>query len=310
MSRPWRLGAVERQAVRVLEHLADTSRQFVEDLDGLGVERDDLYAFLNDLERRHLVELQPRRIMNLAQAYPGARLTGQGASYVEDVRSRRTDAVARARAARCELLMWLYDAGAAMPVTTRLLDQDPPSLFYGEAFTEKDVINAGRYLLDAGLIHGPTAWGSQGAPIRTALTPDGVRCVEDFDADPAQMRRPQSPDSPTYMQVNYQPSGPVAQGNHAQAVATNGPSAADIAAIRDLLTAAVQAVADAEDRDELQTHVDDFITAVDAEQVDVEQVKRRANMLNRAAGRVGDVALTTATSEGTRRAIEWFTNLM
>ena len=112
------------------------------------------------------------------------------------------------------------------------------------------------------------------------------------------------------MQVNYQPSGPVAQGNHAQAVATNGPSAADIAAIRDLLTAAVQAVANAEDRDELQTHVDDFITAVDAEQVDVEQVKRRANMLNRAAGRVGDVALTTATSEGTRRAIEWFTNLM
>lgn len=29
MSRPWRLGAVERQAARVLEHIADTSRQFV-----------------------------------------------------------------------------------------------------------------------------------------------------------------------------------------------------------------------------------------------------------------------------------------
>jgi hypothetical protein len=311
-AKPWQLGDVQLRKVTVLERLADSDEQFVEDLSDLGVERDNMYVFLNDLERRGWVELQPRRIMSLAQAYPGARLTISGSELVEDLRQRRADVVERARAARTELLLWLYTAGTSMPVTTSVLTQDSPPTFYARPFTEDDVTYAARHLADAGLIRGPSAWGASGAPIRAALTSDGVTCVEDHYADPSEWARAAGgrTGANNFTFNNYGTTGPVAQGDQAQAIANHGPTAADIDALRLLLTTAVEAIEDADERDDLQTHVDDLIAALDPDNPDVEQVRKRANLLNRAAGRAGNAALQAATSEGTRRLVEWGINLI
>ncbi len=308
-AKPWQLGDVQLRKVRVLERVADATEQFVEDLSGLGVERDNMYAFLNDLERRGWVELQPRRIMSFAQAYPGARLTISGSELVEDLRRRRGDGVGRARAARTELLLWLYVAGSSMQVMTNVLSQDAPPTFYADPFTDDDVMNAARHLSEAGLIRGPSAWGANGAPIRAALTSDGVTCVEDHDADPSEWARAAGGGS-KFTFNNHGTTGPVAQGDHAQAITNHGPTPADIEALRLLLVTAVETIEDADEREDLQTHVDDLIAALDPNDPDVELARKRANMLNRAAGRAGNAALQAATSEGTRRLVEWGINLL
>lgn len=103
--RPWRLPTSEVRALRLIEHIADTDNTWVEDLGGLGIDRDHVAAVRRDLERTGYLELEQRHNMRMSQAYPGARLTGAGTAYVESVRDHRMDPVARARACRTEVLL-------------------------------------------------------------------------------------------------------------------------------------------------------------------------------------------------------------
>lgn len=305
-THPWRLRAGERKALRFLEYLADADETWVASLEGLGVAADDLWAFLRDLEGEGLVELQSRRNMRLADIHPDARLTGVGAAHVEEVRERRADAIARARACRTELLTWLYGVSESMPVTTDVLHQEPEPTFYCDPFAEPEVQSAARHLLDAGLIRGVTSWQSGGAPLRAALTNEGQRCVEEFDADPSAYGRSTSGSTsqPMYVQHNYQPTGPLAQGEHAQAVTHQGLTPKDLRAVHETFIYGVQSVKDAEVREEAQEALEDLMDDLRAEHVEPRRIERRLGRLERIANRVGDATLKAATSEGARRVME------
>jgi hypothetical protein len=266
--------------------------------------REGVAPVLRDLEGQGLVELETRRNMRMAQAYPGARITTDGAAYVEDIREKRNSRVDKARACRTELLLWLFDSGEHMPATVALLERTPAPAFYGDPFTEDEVHAAARYLKDEGLIHGTTApWGSNGAPLRAELTHAGRRIVEDGgDLGGSTPQRNAHPGQPVYIQHNYQPSGPVAQGHHARA--TSGLDAEALAAIVEVLRAGVRDVEDDDDREDADQAIDDLIGELSAEHVDPKRVQRRVRSLRRVAERVGNTALTAATNEGTRRLLE------
>lgn len=304
MSRqPWRLPASEIRAFRLLEHISNGDTTWVEELDGLGIDREDIAAVLRDLERAGYVELEPRRTMRLAQAYPSARLTGTGAAYVDQVCERRTDAVARARACRSEVLLWLYDIDQHMPVTTKFLELG--RTYYGTQFTEKDTNSAAKYLCDRGLISGVGAdgWGAGGAPLRSEISTAGRACVEDNDADPTR-ERVQPATSAVYNQHNYNSTGSIAQGEHAQAITHQGLRPDDVKQLQAIFMGGLSALEDPFDRQDVEQAIHDLIDDLQAEQVDTEQVKRRIGALERLAARIGDAALMAAASEGGKRALE------
>lgn len=297
----------EARAFRFLEHLADAEATVVKDLDGFGVARDDIAAVLRDLERSGYVDLEPRRTMSLAQAYPGARITSIGANWVEELREHQADPVARARACRTELLLWLYDTDEHMPVTLKLLELD--RTYYGAPFTERDVNAAAKYLYDLRLISGVGAesWGAGGAPLRSAITTAGRSRVEDHDADPDSEGRP--PVSSTiYQQTINNPTGSIAQGEGATAVTHHGLTPADIEQLRETFTRGLRTLEDPEEREEVEQAIQDVLDALQADAVDDEHVRRRVRSLQRLAASLSNAALTAAATEGGKQALELLTN--
>lgn len=301
--RPWRLPASEVRAFRLLEHIANGDTTWVEELDGLGVDREDLAAVLRDLEYAGRVELEPRCTMRLSQVYPGARLTSTGAAYVENLCERRADPVARARASRVEVLLWLYDTDQHMPVTTKFLELG--KTYYDTLFTEKDINGAAKYLYDLGLISGVGAsgWGAGGAPLRSEITTAGRACVEDNDAETTRERE-QPATSAVYNQHNYNSTGSIAQGEHAQAITHQGLQPDDVKQLQEIFTSGLSALEDPFDRQDAEQAIHDLIDDLQAEQVDAEQVKRRIGALERLAARIGNAALMAAASEGGKRTLE------
>jgi hypothetical protein len=310
--RPWRLSSSTLKALQCLDMLADATETWVERIEVEGVARGDMYGFLRDLETRGRVELQSRRVMSMAQAYPGARLTAPGEAYVEEMRRQREDRFARARACRTELLEWLYDHGVGHPVTTKVLEQDPAPTYFGEPFTEEDVTLAARHLYESDLIAGGLSSHSNGAPLRSNLTLSGRRCVEEYNADATQMMQPHLPAAPrvpTYVQHNYQPSGSVAQGERAQAVTHQGLSPQELESLLAIFARGLEGVTDVRDREDVQDAIEDLRADLSVEVVEPQRVERRLRGLNRVAERVGSAMLTTATNDGTRRVMEWLSSL-
>lgn len=297
--RPWRLPSGEIQALRLLEHMADSnSRPWVEDLDGHGVERQDVAALLRDCERAGQVELEPRRSMRMSQAYPGARLTRAGANYVEQIRERRSNPIDRARATRTELLLWLYGNDAHLPVTTSFLDEQPT--YYGVPFTEQDTLAAAKHLLDLELVRGPTAMGSRGAPLRIELTTRGRTVVEQQDGDPAQVA--QGRPANIYNQHIYNPTGSIAQGESATAITHQGLTADQI---QDLQRVLVEGMSTLEslDRQDAEQIVEDLLSDLQADSVDLDRVSRRVSSLQRLGERLGNAALMAAASDVGKRVL-------
>lgn len=291
----------EASALRLLEHIADADSTWVEDLDGLGIGRDNIAAVLRDAADAGHVELEPRHRMRLAQAYPGARLTSTGTRYVEEIRDNRASPSDRARAARTEILLWLYDTDDQSPVTTKFLDRN--RTYYGAPFTEKDTLSAAKHLLDLGLVKGPTSWQSQGAPLRVEITTEGRSVVEDHEADPA-LARERASGSTVYNQHIHNATGSIAQGEHASAITHQGLSPDHVRHLRETFTRGLAALDDPHDRADVQLVVDDLLRDLQADTVDTEQVERRIGSLERLAGRIGNAALTAAASEGGKRALE------
>lgn len=275
----------------------------VEDLDGLGIERDDIVHVLRDLERAGYVDLEPRHVMHMGQAYPAARISTRGSAWVEDVRERRDDLAARARACRTELLLWLYDTEEHLPVTMKFLERN--KTFYGAPFAEKDVTAAAKYLYDLDLISGVAAgaWGAGGAPLRCEITTDGRTCVEDFDADPASARTAVV-SSTTYHQTIHNPTGSVAQGEGASAITHQGLTPGDVAQLQEVFARGLEAVSDPQEREDVEQAIQDVLDALQAEEVDADFVRRRLRSLQRLTSTLSNAALTAAASEGGKRVLE------
>lgn len=291
----------EARALRLLEHIADADSTWVDDLDGLGIDRDDIAVVLRDSADAGHIELEPRHRMRLAQAYPGSRLTSAGTRYVEEIRDQRASPRDRAQAARIEILLWLYDTEGHFPVTAEFLDQN--RTYYGAAFTEKDTLSAAKHLLDLGLIKGPTSWQSQGAPLRAEITTEGRSVVEDHDGDPAKARA-QAAESTIYNQHIHNPTGSIAQGDNATAITHQGLSPDDIQHLRETFTRGLDALDDPNDREDVELVIDDLMRDLQADTVDAEQVERRIGSLQRLARRIGNAALMAAASEGGKQALE------
>lgn len=140
---------------------------------------------------------------------PSIRLTPAGLLHVQQRRQRREDPALRASAARAGLLRWKYRqhlAGVHMPLPSRFA-ADSEANFEGSPFTEAEIAHAADYLAKRQLIKGPGAFGATG-PLRADITPDGMDCVTDWNADvPAYLRRHETANSTaTY-------NGPVFQGD-------------------------------------------------------------------------------------------------
>ncbi len=110
-----------------------------------------------------------------------AQVTERGITVLRARRDRRSNAKARAVAAREALLDWLYQQkreGVHSPILERI-KEDPRGHFEGDPFTDQEISDTGEHLKARGLIKGSGGWG---APVLSAaIEPLGEEVVENFD---------------------------------------------------------------------------------------------------------------------------------
>lgn len=148
------------------------------DADALGFDSAELRALI-----RHGIAVAYLRehpdLADLAEVIAPISLVIDGHRYVDSVRSHRTNLVARRQAARRALLKYFYQSGH---VNADAFLQDPNTVaFFGVPFTTEEVREAGRYLLDQGLVQGQTY--SNGLLFFGSLTAAGINCAEIYDGD-------------------------------------------------------------------------------------------------------------------------------
>lgn len=111
-----------------------------------------------------------------------AWLSAQGKDLAAEWQAKRESLVGRRRAIRDALLSWLYEQPAGIDTSEGLLT-DVRGSFYGDPFTEHELVEAEEFLSRSGLIEGRPS--SMPLLLRPRLTPDGTSCVERFDSDVA-----------------------------------------------------------------------------------------------------------------------------
>jgi hypothetical protein len=303
--RDWQLSPTRTTELAVLEHLYDAGDDWLNAFRDLDLPDSAIAAGVRAASDDGFVRVFPGS-MSLADTYPAAQLTARGSAEVDRIRKLRKDTAARARAARVELLTWIYQRHTEHPPPTRILNEDPPPAFYGDWLTEQEVLEAGGYLKERGLISGEGALGTQGCPIRARLTSDGRDCVEEFDADPgrylAAQRSPAA--GPTYLQNIHAPTGPVIQGETVTATFNTGVNVEQLASALAELRKIVEAVQDNDGRDDLELTLDAVTQELTKEAPDPDTATTRVRALQRAVTRVGDKALTAAVSQGVQRLFE------
>jgi hypothetical protein len=131
-----------------------------------------------------LVDVTSRRLMSaglieLASVVGDFRITHRGLSLVSDIRARRKNGPARTADLRLSLVLWLYDRyldGGQPDSTAEFLSSDR-SWFLGKRFSERELLQAVKYLKSTGLIEGLEI-DQEDHLIKPALTPVGVTCAE------------------------------------------------------------------------------------------------------------------------------------
>ncbi len=130
-----------------------------------------------------------------------ARLSPQGKALAYEWRDRRASLAQRRTASRDAVLHWLYDQPKDIADATGFLS-NARSYFYGERFTDNELIEAVDYLHNAGLVTAAMlrrpgltqdgmvlverfARGRAAMLLRPRLTQDGMACVERFDSSVA-----------------------------------------------------------------------------------------------------------------------------
>lgn len=249
-------------------------------------------------------------------------LLPSGRRRIDSVHERRSRTSERVNAARQGLLLWAYDHAMRdpdLPMTDpqRILRADPPYNFWGEPFTEANVVEATDYLLRVGLLELIGARLASGRPQNVQITHAGKDCVENYDGSVGgYLNRAQQPSMPSITNNNNQHfnapvTGMVAQGEHITQTQHNG---LDPAVLVDIFTTLRDVVAnnvdDADDRDDLETIIVDLEREVRQPQVDPALVTKRIGLLRRTADRMGNTALTVGTTAATSGLLDLLGNVI
>lgn len=125
--------------------------------------------------------LKARGLVNYWESLAGigsAMLTPEGKNLAESFVDERSSPVQRRIQLRDDYLTWLYQE-------IEVEDRNPSPAdflasgrtYWGEPYTEADLIKAGEWLKNAGFIDGAAAW-QYSAPLHPTLTPKGIWTVE------------------------------------------------------------------------------------------------------------------------------------
>jgi len=244
----------------------------------------------------------PRRLAQ-RMAQPRPRLTGAGHLKVEEVRSLRNNPQARASACREALLLWIAHEGRGAASADLLVKQDA-SRFYDSPFSLDEVNEAGKFLVETGLVRAIGVWGAE--IVRPVLTSDGQRCVEFFDGNVREYLNPRQNGGPVTYQQHFHGSvsGQVAQGETVNMTQSQGIDAASLSEIFRAMREALSSVEDPEDREDASDAIRELELAV--AQGDTETIQKQAGRLKRLASRIGSTALATATTVGTTEVLQAF----
>lgn len=131
---------------------------------------------LADASSRRLISAG---LIEFASVMGDFKITHRGLSLVSDIRTKRKNSPARTADLRLSLLLWLYDRyldGGQPSSTTEFLSSER-SWFFGKRFSERELLQAVKYLKLTGLIEGLEAY-QEDHLIEPALTATGVTCAE------------------------------------------------------------------------------------------------------------------------------------
>jgi len=240
--------------------------------------------------------------------WPYPRLTGDGRLKVDQVRSLRTNRVARVAACRQAIMLWLSAEGGSAP-SLAVFQQAAPR-FYDTPFTEDEVRAAAKYLTEKGLVKG-WPYPPDGLLMQPALTARGTDCAEIYDGDVRRFFNPTRHGGiVTNNQQNnfYGRNAQAAQGDNITQTQNNGVDAVALAEIFQPMRDALPGIEDIGERGDVEHAIRELESA--ASDGDVEEVQRRAGRLERLVEKVGPTAgkaaLTGAVSVGIKALLAAF----
>lgn len=234
----------------------------------------------------HLADI-PRRL----GGGPRLRIAREGAALVGWYRSQRNNVVERERNCEAALVAWLYEQrsqGQDNPAAKEFL-QNWRSTFWGEPYTEADVIRATGYLRDRGFITGPAAWGH--GVYRPCLTGAGVQYAR-VGHEPS---RAATAGTSYTANFNGPISGMVGVGEHVEQTQHQGIDAARLLSILQPMQDVLDDLDD-DDRDDIELQIGALEAEATKQNPDADAVRRRVTRLHKIATRMGNPALTTAVT--------------
>jgi hypothetical protein len=151
-----------------------------------------------------------------------AMLTTEGINYIQKIRAKRVDHAERIRTLRQALLTWLYSQerqGIATGDWNGFVN-GPDAHFYGDPFTETDIVTAVGDLSAKNLISGIDIDQLGPAMVKPRLTVDGRSCVIDYESDVSEYLKRQQGGSTNITMTNVQGQTVIASDNVTQTMTT------------------------------------------------------------------------------------------
>lgn len=322
MTRPqWWLDETGLDLLALCEHLVQRTSTIPEYIDDFTPPSGkDLQRLVLNAEGQHLLRTDPGWADGGRADLP-VELLPSGRRHIDTVYEHRSRTFERVNAGRQGLLLWAYDHAMhnpdlAMNNPQRFLQANPPYNFWGEPFTEANVVEATDYLLRTGLVELFGAPLANGRPQNVQITHAGKDCVENYDGMVgAYLSRARQPSTPSITNNNQHFNAPVtgmvAQGEHITQTQHNG---LDPAALVDMFTTLRDVVAsnvdDPEDRDDLEMIIVDLEREARQPQIDPAQITKRIGLLRRTVDRIGNTALTVGTTAATNGLLNLLGNLI
>lgn len=230
---------------------------------------------------------------------PWPKLTDAGRLEIDRIRGLRENPQARAAGCREALLDWLAHQGKGAGSAPVMVIRDEWT-FYATPFTVDEANQAARFLTDEGLI--ATFRYPDGTYMKPVLTTKGTQCIEYFDGNIREFLFPTTPGTPVNNQYFNGPFyGQNAQGDNNAQAQNSGVDAAELAQVFTAMRQALGSIEDTNDRDDVEHHIRELESAVIGGTA--EDVQASAGRLRRLGDRIGNAALTSATTVGVKELL-------
>jgi hypothetical protein len=142
----------------------------------LDADADVLYGILKEFWDSGLAKDSERMMVPTMNS---VFLTGEGSATARKIATASKDGGKRRSAMRNGIVDWLSSVGGASGLSDFL--EDPRASFFGVPYSEDDVIAAGDYLKEKGIIKG---FGTaSGELVRPSLTSEGLDCADSYACD-------------------------------------------------------------------------------------------------------------------------------